>query len=83
MFFLREENLKLSPAQKRVRAEVNALFGGVLLHSDDMGRWSEEDLAYYQRLLRLRDAEQIRVHSQYGLAVSYVLDGREETITIE
>ena len=48
-----------------------------------MGRWSEEDLAYYQRLLRLRDAERIRVHSQYGLAVSYVLDGREETITIE
>ena len=83
VFFLREENLKLSPAQKRVLAEVNALFGGVLLHSDDMGRWSEEDLAFYQRLLRLRDAERIRVHSHYGLAVSYVLDGREETITIE
>ena len=83
VFFLREENLKLSPAQKRVLAEVNALFGGVLLHSDDMGRWSREDLAFYHKLLRLRDAEQVRVHSCYGLAVSYMLDGREETLYIE
>ena len=83
VFFLREENLKLSAEQKRTLAEVNALFGGVLLHSDDMSRWSGEARDFYRKLLRLRDARDIRVHSQHGLAVSYVLDGREETLTIE
>ena len=83
VFFLREENLKLSAEQKRTLAEVNALFGGVLLHSDDMSRWSGEARDFYQRLLRLRDAEEVRFHSQYGPAVSYRLDGREQTLYLE
>ena len=83
VFFLREENLKLNEKQKRTLAQVNALFGGVLLHSDDMARWSAEAEDFYQKLLRLRDAEDVRVHSGYGPAVSYVLDGREETLEID
>lgn len=83
VFFLREENLKLNEKQKRTLAAVNALFGGVLLHSDDMSRWSREAEAFYQKLLRLRDAERICVHSGYGPAVSYTLDGREETLEID
>lgn len=35
VFFLREENLSLTPAQKDKLARVNALLGGVLLTSDD------------------------------------------------
>ena len=83
VFFLREENLKLNEKQKRTLAAVNALFGGVLLHSDDMSRWSREAEDFYQKLLLLRNAEAVRVHSGYGPAVSYVLDGREETLEID
>ena len=36
VFFLRDENLKLSEAQKKKLYTVNALFGGVLFHSDNM-----------------------------------------------
>ena len=83
VFYLRSDNLKLTGRQKRVLATVNALFGGVLLHSDDTSQWSEEARAFYRRLLRLRDAEQVRVHADHGLAVSYVLDGEERRFDIE
>ena len=83
VFYLRSDNLKLTGREKRVLATVNALFGGVLLHSDDMSQWSEEARAFYRRLLRLRDAEQVRVHADHGLAVSYVLDGEEQRFDIE
>ena len=83
VFFLREDNLKLTQEQKRTLAVVNSLFGGVLLHSDDMSRWSAEARSFYQQLLRLRDAEDVRVHSHCGLAVSYTLDGRSDTLVIE
>ena len=82
VFFLREENLKLTEEQKRTLATVNALFGGVLLHSDDMAGWSEEARAFYRQLLRLRDAEDVRVHTRNGLAVSYSLDGQTTTLEI-
>ncbi|MBR3474351.1 MAG: alpha-galactosidase [Oscillospiraceae bacterium] len=83
VFFLREENLRLTEEQKRTLATVNSLFGGVLLHSDDMSRWSKEAGDFYQELLRLRDAEEIRVCADHGLRVSYRLDGQPCTLEIE
>ena len=83
VFFLREENLRLSAEQKRTLATVNSLFGGVLLHSDDMSRWTEESRAFYRRLLRMRDAEKIRVDADHGLRVSFELDGEAVCLEIE
>ncbi len=83
VFFLRDENLQFSPEQKRTLATVNSLFGGVLLHSDDMSKWSPEALASYRQLLRNRDAVNIRVHAEHGLSVSYELDGQIHSFTIE
>ena len=83
VFFLREENLRLTEEQKRTLATVNSLFGGVLLHSDDMSRWSEAAGDFYQELLRLRDAEEVRVCADHGLRVSYRLDGQPHTLEIE
>ena len=83
VFFLREENLRLTEEQKRTLATVNSLFGGVLLHSDDMSRWSEEARDFYQQLLRLRDAEDVRVRADSGLRVGYTLDGQPHTLEIE
>ncbi len=83
VFFLREENLRLTPEQKRTLATVNSLFGGVLLHSDDMSRWSGEAMALYRQLLRNRDAEKICVHADDALSLTYELDGEKHSLLIE
>ena len=83
MFFLREENLKLSPEQKHALATVNSLFGGVLLHSDDMAKWTDEAKAAYRQLLRNREATNVKVHADHGLSVTYDLDGESHRVVIE
>lgn len=83
VFFLRDDNIKLSPAQKYALATVNSLFGGVLLHSDDMSRYSDDARALYRQLLRNREAKNIRVDAEDGLSVSYELDGVEQLVRIE
>jgi alpha-galactosidase len=83
VFFLRENNLRLSRAEKRALATVNSLFGGVLLHSDDMADWSDEARAFYRQLLRNRDAEKIRVYHEKGLVLHYELDGQRHICRIE
>ncbi len=83
VFFLREENLKLTREQKRVLATVNSLFGGVLFHSDDMSGWSDEAKTFYRELLRGREAQNVRVHTEKGLSVSYELDRQRHTLVIE
>ena len=83
VFFLREDNIQLTEEQKRTLATVNSLFGGVLLHSDDMSRWSKEAGEFYRRLLRLRDAEDRRVCADHGLKICYTLDGEQYSLEIE
>ena len=77
VFFLREDNLKLSEEEKTTLATVNALFGGMLLCSDDMGKYGDKALAAYRRTLEAREAENIRVEAdEPGLVtVSYELGG--------
>ena len=83
VFFLREENLKLTGREKEILATVNSLFGGVLFHSDDMSRYSQEAREAYRRLLKNREATNVRVLADSGLAVCYTLDGQEHKLVIE
>lgn len=83
VFFLREENCKLTLEQKHVLATVNSLFGGVLLHSDNMAAYSPEARAQYAQLLKNRDAENIHVAADGGITVSYELDGVRHGIKVE
>lgn len=84
VFFLREDNIKLTAEEKYTLATVNSLFGGVLLCSDDMGGYTPEARRAYEQLLRNRDARNIRVMNDgMGLSVSYDLDGAEEILSIE
>ncbi len=82
VFFLREENIKLTSEQKSKLARVNALMGGVLLTSDDPSRYSPDAVKQYGELLALRGAENVRVDADNGLSVFYVLDGEEHRITL-
>ncbi len=83
VFFLRDTNLKLSPAQKEALATVNGLFGQVLLTSDDPSQYGQSAKARYRALLRLRDAEDICVEHHNGLQISYTLEGKRQTLSIE
>lgn len=83
VFFLRDENLKLTPAQKRTLYTVNALFGGVLFHSDNMANYRPEQNAQYREILRLREADRIRVEADHGITVRYRLDGQEHALIVE
>jgi len=82
VFFLREDNIKLTAEQKRVLATVNSLFGGVLLCSDDMSAYTSEARALYEELLRNRGAEDIRVHADGELRVTWRVDGEKKEIVI-
>ena len=77
MFFLRDDNIKLTEEQKQTLATVNALFGGVYFCSDNMGRYNLEKRALYRRLLETRRAEGIRVDADTpGLvSVTYEVGG--------
>lgn len=83
VFFLRDENIKLSPQQKDKLARVNALLGGVLLTSDDPAKYAPAAREQYRALLNLRRAENVRVDSTGGLAVTYILDGVEHRLPLE
>ena len=83
VFFLREENCRLSQAQKEKLAVVNGLFSGILLTSDVPGRYSGQAKAQYGDLQRLfLAAENVRVEADRDLTIHYRLDGDERSIRI-
>ena len=83
MFFLREDNVKLPPEQKKLLADCCSLFGGMLLCSDDMAQYTPEAMAQYRQMLKNRQAENLRVLAEVGLRVRYTLEGEERDLVIE
>ena len=53
VFLLRDDNMKLSAAQRETLATVNALFGGVLFTSDNVGAYDAGKRAVYERIEKL------------------------------
>lgn len=82
VFFLRENNVKLTAAQKERLSTVCALFGSVLLTSDDMQGYSPRTRERYGEVLRLREAREVRVDTRAGLRVTYELDGAVRTLDL-
>lgn len=83
VFFLREDNVKLPPEKKKLLADCCSLFGGMLLCSDDMAKYSPAALAQYRQMLKNRQAENVRVLADDGLRVRYTLEGQEKELLIE
>ena len=85
VFFLREDNLKLTEEEKLTLATSNALFGGVLFCSDNMGQYSDKALETYRRILDTREAENIRVDADVpGLVtVRYELRGIHKQLKLK
>ena len=72
VFFLRDDNIKLTPKQKENLATVDRVIGGVFLCSDNMGAYTPEKVAFYKKLLELKpgdytvDADTIKVTTKLG-----------------
>lgn len=84
VFFLRRDNLRLNDRQKERLALVNALLGGVLLMSDDPGRYDPAQKEQYRRLRHVFDhAADVRVTTQgRRCLLHYVLDGQRHTLVV-
>lgn len=79
VFFLREENCRLTAAQKKTLATVAALLGQVFLTSDMPSHYTEQQRAEYRRLRALSErAEQVQVETTADstLCIRYRLDGQ-------
>ncbi len=76
VFILRDENNQLSQAQKEALITINALFGSLLMTSDNVGGYDEAKKAIFRRGLKLREATQ-KEYRRAGDAIdiSYQLDG--------
>ena len=83
VFFLREENCKLTSQQKEKLATVNALFSGILLTSDMPSRYTPAQRGKYAALRDLADhAENVRVNSDKEICIQYTLHGREKKLVL-
>jgi len=85
VFFLRDENIKLTDRQKRDLAALNALFGGMLLCSDNMANYDEEKKQLYRRVLHTREAKNIVVNADApgAVIIEYELDGLHKLLKYE
>ncbi len=81
VFFLRDENIELRDDQKLLLARVNALFGDVLLISDDPGSYTDRQKELYRELVHLSNAENVRFDAD-NFMISFVLDGEDYTLPV-
>lgn len=81
VFFLREQNCRLTGAQKHMLAVVNALFGSVFLTSDDPGSYTQDMRRQYQTLRMLfQEGKVLEVNADQGLTITYELHGNVHTL---
>ena len=50
VFFLRDENCRLSAREKEILYTANATYGGILLTSDDMNKWDDGKKETYRNI---------------------------------
>ena len=83
VFLLRDDNIKLTPEQRKTLATVNALFGGVLFTSDNVAKYDGEKRALYERLATLsKESFRRLAFEKRGLRVFYTENGRETSVLI-
>ena len=83
VFFLREDNIRLGKKQKTMLATLDAVIGGVFLHSDDMSRYTPEAKALYREARRTREATDVRVETDGTWKLRYTLGGEAHELPLE
>ena len=78
VFLLRDDNISMNKEQKRSLLTLNALFGSVLMTSDDIGRYDDEKRAALAQALELNRNAVVkkfdRVHDV--IEVTYEMNGK-------
>ena len=83
VFLLRDDNMKLSKRQRETLATVNALFGGVLFTSDNVGSYDTDKLTVYERIEKLDKSCVIRIKSTpRKLVISYREGKKNHKLTV-
>ena len=83
VFLLRDDNIKLTPAERELLATVNALFGGVLFTSDNVAKYDAGKRAVYERLATLsKESFRRLAFEKRGLRIFYTENGRETSVLI-
>ena len=83
VFFLREQNCKLTPEEKEKLYTVNALLGGFLLTSDALNAYTDEQKRQFAFVRRLaEEATDVKVDADDGVVLHWTLDGESKTLRI-
>jgi alpha-galactosidase len=83
VFFLREQNCKLTDEEKEKLFTANALLGGFLLTSDALNTYTDEQKARFAHVRELfENAADVTVDADDGITVRYTLDGKAQAIRI-
>lgn len=83
VFFLRDDNLKLTERQKEMLSDICSIFNGIMLTSDNLGAYDEKKLERYRALRDRADAADVKVESEGDTyTVSYTLHGQRQSFTV-
>ena len=76
VFLLRDDNISLSIEQREALATINALFGNVLMTSDNPGDYDDARKDVLTRILHINRDATAREYSRNGdfINISYMLD---------
>ena len=75
---LRDTNISLSRKQKEALATINALFGNVLMTSDNIAEYNEDNNRFLKSILYINHNDKNPMYTKRGkiIYISYDLDGK-------
>ena len=81
VFLLRDDNIELSVKQRRALTIINALFGSVLMTSDDIATYDEQKKATLKEALDIFQHAEVTFYETQGkkVAIRYQLNGIEHS----
>ena len=82
VFLLRDENLSLTPEQRRALITINALFGSVMMTSDNIATYDGEKRKLLSDSLALFESARVIGYSRFDtvITIEYEQEGQKNTI---
>ena len=82
VFLLREENVELSKKNRHALLTINALFGSVLMTSDNVGEYGEEQKKELEKAFELFNEAKVLSFAKSGMSIKihYELNGKKHSI---
>ena len=82
VFLLRDDNIDLSPAQREALVTLNALFGSLMMTSDNIAAYDDEKRALLDRALKLKDEANVVSYRRDHdiITVDYTIDSKPHTV---